>query len=773
MKSDSISSDLLSDLNNAVIDTQEVKKEPIKDFQVEKRQQPIIIDLSKPYQNWAFQGCVEHSGTRIGLNKLVVINNKDSSDRIQNIKDLYGIRINRLEERANEWQVTLNERPKEQSLETKSEQIWQEMSKKFIAFGVAKSQLIEQRLIEFKKEILALSDAHDSLYMNMYDLNKKMFSDNKPALDIRKIRAEKLKLQIENRYSEVDTQIGLTNKSGVNSHVFQLLYSNANIVALVSGWFFSVFLLLKNFAVGDTEFGSDDAWFFIIKSILNVLNSNATGLQGILEPFGKVIFIIFIIGIVSYICQWLLNRYCPIKDNVEQIEMTLTQGDIIDENTQLNSKSEQGGKKMFNLSIQADSWFALWLHIAPFLTAASIGLIILRFGVTTEDVNKLDLSLAGQFLGMTLSYGLSGLFYLVVAKNQDFPNLKRWSFVLIGLFLLMPLLFLIEFDNNTKNYGHQIISVIGFIFSAFLTSILLAYGMRYRGLLHVADEMNRLIDRLSVIISYYSAPKFVNLFSKDYPQKVQDMEKDLLTWIAGRNASIEKMQGILPESEQKKGANKGNKSLIWWNPKTWEWTNSIRMKIPKKELNTSSNEKSLNQLDNIALTEIEKLHFPQFDKEIEALRQSYILLSNNIEKQTKSSSKIGKRITKTRDDIALLYQQQNDVINQQMMQSFHQELWIREGYELGIWYLKNDLFPGFLPPKPGNFGNNRFLDHVTIYNNNNPNNDDSTPKAEIEEQDTNNEEIRQNDLEDSLKLAAKTVEIIISDKNEKDITSNE
>lgn len=659
---------------------------------------PVIINLSKTFNHWGFQGCLEHIGTRRGLRQLVAINANDTLRRSQDAKALFDIRIQRLHDRVKELNDALEADNNAKGSSQKLEDIWNELHKTYIEFGEKKGLLIEQRIADFKKEVSALTDAQGTFYGDMRALNKRMFEDNQPSLDVRKSRAETLRSQIVSRQDEVDKQLKTMTTSGISSDVFEFLTSKGHFVALIAGWFFSVFMLVQNTkATADPSFGAEDVWFFMINSIHNSLGfeGGQATVNNVFFAIGKILFVIFTIGLISFICQWLLDRFSQKKDNVEQIEIILLQDDNLDDSH--GSKAEIKNITRLGLKIQADSWFTFWLHTVPFLTIAGFVFLILRIGVSHEDIAKLDLSLTGQFIGMALAYGLAGLTHLFVAKNQDLVIRKEWGYVLLAAFLLIPFLFVVKFFPSDIHLSYKIISMVGFVFSAFLAAFLFSYGVRYRGLQQLSDEMNRMLDTLTVIISRYTSPKFVNLFDQRYPQKIQDMEKDLLMWIYKRNEKAQLLQGIEPESYKNKSKKRKDSEMDWFS-RVRSYITSNGKSSEQTGFDTNEDDHFL--FETFTLSQLEKEHFPLYDKKIEALTKAYNEERKRQGRFFRSISDLNEKITNTRSSVAELSRLRNESIYSIQLQGFHQELWIREGYELGLWYIRNDLYMGFLPFQP-------------------------------------------------------------------------
>jgi hypothetical protein len=632
------------------------------------------------YKHLGFYSAIHEYGNKAILDELVSDNNLRIEAKKQDVNERFRRRIAWLEDQLTELENRLQQERGNKDTLKRLEEIRAQLLGAYEELGKEKRNLIEKRLDEFSTEIKKLFSAEGELYDEWRKINKKAFDDNQPRLSVLKARAEQLRQQFSQRNKEVNEQIHAIEIGGIDSSAFQFLLGKG--IALVAGWFFSVFLITINFP--EELFGQEDVWFFLLKSIFAALS------ESLPIAIIQVVGFISIIGTSAWICQKLLSRLNPDR-NAQDINLNLENKDGAD-GAELLEKVQ----KRFQVKITSDSVYSLFLHAAPLLLTLGLVFVILKMGIPPNsgrgEIEKLDSSIEGQMIGTAIAFACASIMLLLFAKIQDVKKIIWANYILIGCAIFFPMVFLFDIEHDQR-------AIIGFVFSVLISASTIAYGIRYRGLRRISNDLESYISLLTAIIAKYSSPFTVDLHSKEFKEKIRMIQNDLLDWISGKNTGVRKMQDvhIVDYLEERNDGRvkrfldrlfRRNNSKQNQNKNTTQLANSST-----SSPSTTIDDDIKLRVHSIELDAFEKQNFPDYDKKIMAAKYEY----DEIRQQNQS---VSRRINELEDEIDeiigrifTLQKNKSDVIWDISLQSLQQKTWIQEGFELGLWYLKNDLFP--------------------------------------------------------------------------------
>lgn len=665
---------------------------------------PSIIDVSESYKRLGFFTAIHEKGNKYYLDSLIAENEYNTRLKIQALEDRYTPRIRWLNAQLSTLERRLANETGNKEILQKLEETRQKLVHAYVRLGEAKRKLIESRLDDFKQEIGKFFQVQENIYMDWRKIHLKIFQDNKPGIDVLKARAVQLRDQFNERYKEVEEQLVVMDRGGVDTLAFKYLLSGG--VSLVAGWFFSVYLLIENNL--SSGIGQQDVWFFTFNSILLALSSNP------FIAFAQVVFFIAVIGITAFFSYTALFRLDKNKNSQDF-------GFNFEKDSGLELADGSEPRKGFSIQVKSDSFYAFWLSAAPILMTLGLVFIIFRMANAAADqtVDRLDISMAGQFIGTILAYAAASLFYLFIAKITDFKHLRYWNYVATAGVFLIPALFYFNLPNKQ-------LAVTGFIYSLLLSAIPVAMGIRYRGLRRVGEYLNQGLGYFNSKIAEYSTPPPVHIFSDKFEEEALQMQEELLSSIRGKNQGVRDMLDapIQEKKEEKKAkiftrfwkdfvASLGFYSSAKENPVE---DTELQNVAPKASENSNNASHSISgttpvnpeviKIYNLELDEFERNNFPDHEKEIAALKYQYDEIRTRQRDATTETIALEQEIDEIVKKIFDLKSNRIESVNRLSIENMVRKTWIMEGFELGLWYLHNNIFeempdklPYDFPPK--------------------------------------------------------------------------
>lgn len=655
------------------------------DFQESPPNEKAVLLAAEIFKKHGFHTAIQEYGNKAALDRLIAETIAEVEVRKQAIQNRFQKKIEWHESQVAELKARLEQIQGKQDVFNRLEEIRCELLKTFRELGEAKRELLKNRMDDWGAETKMLFEIENAAYDDWWAISEKAFNHNEKRLKIIREQVDELRKKYIARHNEVDGQIAHLDKGGIDTSAYRYLLGTG--MALVAGWFFSVFLLILN-DIGtngnaDKSFGKEDVWFFLIKGILNALSD--TPFYAVLQVLGFLI----LLGAVAWGCQWLLQKFDAKKN-------ALTMAfDLDNESTATAEEVTESLKRRFRLKLTSDSIFALFLYAAPVLLVLGLLFVMLKSGVEPADVDKLDLSLIGQLVGTAIAFGVAGIVLLFLSKITDLKKAGWVNYVVIGGTLLFPLVLLWQEPQQR--------AIFGFVFAVSVAAVTMAFGIRYRGLHKLAIELEEAIGVCTQIIARYSSPIPVGIHSNAFRLTFKHMQSDMLDWMKAKNEGIHKMQ----ESPGAVFTEKG--------PRRWQrfknWLNRINQRPAVSRSSSDelwADERIPSQIRGLELDAYEKQYFPEFDKKITAHKFEYEEIRLQSQAMARRQTDLESKIEEQKKHVFDLQKNQAYALRIAHRQSVEYQNWIFEGFELGLWYLKNGLFPQRdplplyidLPPRP-------------------------------------------------------------------------
>jgi len=400
-------------------------------------------------------------------------------------------------------------------------------------------------------------------------------------------------------------------------------------------------------------------------------------------------------GGIAWGCQWLLDKYEKVK----------TKNKFVFE-------ISEDEKFLFNTHISAKTFLSFWLQLIPFVFIFGIIFIVLILGNAAGNVANLDISLSGQVAGTAIAFLCSGIAFLYITKVIE-PRIEKqvasntqtsWLRSNIELFLLI-LLFLISIFGllfgveklTGVALGNRFISLLEFAVCVLLTSFMLGYGLRYKGLISTTEYLERRLKEFAEAIKDNSRARPLNLMlaeSKQFNKKYLELEEELLNLIISKTRVA---QEFLPNADKKNKQNNVKKQTSWWN------------KLFNKPIINDDAENTDKTV--FEMSPIEEVYFPGFKHHIEELRSQIKTKSAEFRstenrlfaiKEERSEyakillqniEKLENKISNYRKAITNRYFKWTQTIDVQKKQGDKENMEMWDGYDIGIWYRENGIGP--------------------------------------------------------------------------------
>jgi hypothetical protein len=551
---------------------------------------------------------------------------------------------------------------------------------------------LKERLEEVKQELKKLIDNYLLLAEKKHEINKKNFEDNQNVFEKKVERFESWKKQLEESYKLIREKTDKLNRAGLTENIVNFLTYAGYFSLIAAGWFFSIFILERKLSSEDYlsfalmrifTFGSD---IFSTGNKYLVFLQLIVGLMGLLA---------LIAGII-WVCQWLIDKRSGIGSGNELV-------------VGLNEEEND----IYLVGINSKSMLTTWLQIIPPVFIIGLIFILLSlFGTDESNVSTLLISLSGQFIGAVIALAATGIAMLYISNiieprllrsiDRQNENLHSENWELFtneklrtNLFLqnfelvIIIVLFLIQFAAILLYQGiaNVSIAISSFFVVTLFTAFCLGYGFKYRGLFTARRRMEIDIRNLSRAIEDNSRPQYFDLKSiedKVFKKQFERCQSQFFDIISMRNHLAKEL-----------------------------FFDKIRRPIllskRVRDLFVRGNDKDLT-LDARQLNSIEEKYFPELKQEIDDLKSEW-------ERKKKEIGEIEAEIKdrnsrKTELDIqflkriqgleASLFNYQKELIRQQELTCQKEdsirkeyeknETDMKDGYDLGQWYVRNRLF---------------------------------------------------------------------------------
>lgn len=692
------------------------------------------------YKKKGFFSCImENKNHQKALDKLLAEIQNQKELELVDIDTWFSVKIKSIEDRIEVFHEKLKSVEQKrvkfegelQSLQNKRINIENEIKKlrdsligKLQKYGDSKENIINDRILEVSNEFNKIIQLHNEIQ------DKENLRLNKPEeiekIKIRKDFLQKIKNKYELLYEDIELRISYLTKVGISAELANTLIAMGAIGTIVSGWFFSIWtgpIPTKNIQGNIVD--NSSVLFFIIKNFARFTKQYS---------FTKIIIsisvFVFLIGLLSWLCYWLLIKFSFVKANKFE-----TESDIGNNNEfELDISNHDD---FFKGQFKANSWFDFWLKIAPFVALMVILLTVLgRFEDTQQFQQAYD-SLVNQNFGTLISILISGLVFLYVTKIMEVRYVKReeannkeylleytpkmsWEIIIVFILFFGMLMLLILYHSKMSFFhDERKVFIFGFLMSCLATGFCLSYGFRYKELISNYNEtllrlskINSELQRNGRAIDYLKNELFVN--------KIIEIQDKMLKMVEARSKlAITVIDGgYKGKYDDNRGLGETNIDSDNEISEQNENTNPIssflfNFMFPVRSLGNyvknilfgSSKKKERKDKKEIEFTDFEKLYFPGISLEIEEIKsligeknaelkevdaelEGYWKEESTYRSIYSQQESIQRRIKKLTDRILTIGAEFQKQKNKTHEMYELQAVLLREGFNNGLWLLK-------------------------------------------------------------------------------------
>lgn len=561
-----------------------------------------------------------------------------------------------------------------------------ELKQLYINIGSQKERLIAKRIEEIGKEVNALVNQQgeflekkQSEYTNQFNLNKKRLEDLVSFY-------QKLLARYFQSYEKAHNKFEQLKNLGINSTVSNVLVYVGFCMAIGASWFFAISAVEFKLSTSSKE-------FFFFKGILNF------GINFIDHYFYESLFLLYlviliILGVFLYIINKQIKNYIKKIINQDDISLDRFSEKIID------------GLAFFK---------KFWLKIFP--TYAVLGflyvMIIYGYGRTNElreELNSLDISLAALTIGWVICLGGEGIAFLYVTyiieprvERSGQYRLRNYIELIIALLLFfsatMGILFFIFLPSSMNLSDKGFTTFLLFMFLGPMSSIVLAYGLRFKGILFSLEETEYKLTILQNLIKRHSGPKIASWQDKEL-KKIFDINAEMLDIVKAKSRMIAKQDDWdKVKSSQQIGRELKRDVDTWFK----------RLINVFKKNDSAQNAEDINDFKIERLNEVDKHLVPelsyQFTVEQIKLEELQSKLKIIVDKERAINENEYPTIVKVNKEIRDLKNEIDDYKNRifvykrkhvflvDNIKEYHviqAKYHIEEGYMTGTWYIKNN-----------------------------------------------------------------------------------
>lgn len=537
---------------------------------------------------------------------------------------------------------------------------------------------IQNRLDELHEELNKFIQNNLILSEKESELNKTIFSEkpNQLSNEKRIKRFEEFRTRVRNKLDQIQPKIHVLYEMGITKNTAGFLNAIGYLAVLAAGWFFAVFWIKKKIE-GDDFLSLIISNFFSFSGRLFYGESAEVSAAGISQ-----IFVVLILGLLSLLALIsLVVLICQLCINLASFGKAFPKSKLMVGITEDRTLSyvEFDPQTYKTLLIS-------WFYILPYLFSAGLVLIIIAL-CSQGDTRWDDIAHAtsAELYGTAIAFVASGIIYLYInfiveprwiniSKKYKRDNevkrfdwiLANWELALVSITFFVSL-FLLMLDQE----GH-LIALTQYTISVLFAAFTLAYGIKFRGLIELEENLELKLNNLGRAIEKESRPKLMDLNviqNRDFKQQFKACQKDMINLIRQKNhAELLQMKPQFVNAQNNlKTQLKLNYIDLQYFPEYVKEIEFIENNIEKKEQQTVELQSKINEL------ELEKTNYSQ-------------------EKQA-HLEKLKKRRRNYKKVINDLYKRKEDEFQELQANMYMRELWIQEGFDLGIWYRENQLGP--------------------------------------------------------------------------------
>jgi hypothetical protein len=685
-------SDFEKDSDESDLNKEEKERIDSDEEEIKNEKEPIKKSDSlnnDHYRQLAFYGLIDADDSLNIIKVLQTDLNTTFSNKETKINELFKLKIKRIEEKISIIEEKLKSQKDslekfkkgKEELENEKKSILNQLSnlkkelyKEYEKLADGKKDLFEKRLgarlEEINSEISKLLNNYQLLSEKKAEINKKVVNENRESIAKKINRFESKRKQIEDFSLLIYNKLKDLYNAGFSESFFSFISVVGYISLISAGWFFSIYIVEK-------DLQSEDYLTFILVRIFTF------GSQIFSEGNMFINFLILLSGLISILLIitmliWITDLIIQSKNKVYFNLVTYI------------TAEESDNESLYWSPLFNNSYLIPWINRLPIIFIIGLIFILLSlFGTNPPDINKLMMSLSAQFIGAALTLSITGLMIFYITKvieprfgkeNKDESVIKfltkNWelSFSIISFIAVILLLIFINIENST-------IALIIYFIITITTSFTLGYALKYRGLINVAEKIEKSLKNLSIAIEDHLRQTTLDsksIETKSFKDKFEKCLEDFWRMIFIRNRLVEE---LLVDR-----AKKPNKLLKW--------------------IDVFFNQKDSPSLEIRELSVIEEIYFPVNKKIIEDLKddwkRNFSLYENKIKeiKRIKygesNFEKIKLREIKLLEDkinnlkkvIISINENLNNELDKNNLNKEKCKSDLNDGIDLGLWYRK-------------------------------------------------------------------------------------
>ena len=533
---------------------------------------------------------------------------------------------------------------------------------------VADAETELERVIQLQKKV----------YAEVHGINEARFKNAKPATDELVRKWKDLRVVYDQRFRTLMEKLKVLNEYGLSSGTAYTLIALGSAMAGVAGYFFAIFS-------SSTGYSSTDVFYYLLKNIIDV-----TAHQDI-SIYRKFAYLLGALLIVTGI-SWSADRLILRANYFRKEEDKNLRPYSFNTAFTLNDMS-------YSHAAKEKSWLLLWLKVAPFLFVMGAILLLVSNGADIkEQTTKLSNATEGLLIGSAIAMGFAACVYLYIIKvieprafATDFRgHIKRNSelaAVLVAFIISIGIFAFYRKYSYAATY-----SIVGFVGSCLITAFAFSYGLRFLGLMTLAEEAETQLTRIDNSIAFYSAPDQPDL-DLNLGKYFNELGDGLLNHLKKKNEAIlhsDELQHVKVAADHPEDSTK----KIWKDLFIWK-----------------EKEKDLEDSNLFEIMEWEQRYFPELADQLKTLAGCYKdKLRELAEAETELRSSIADKETKKALNLKAIRELQEEVdeiviLGAQVEESClnkkaglekelsHQIIYLRDGFELGQLYVQNNMGP--------------------------------------------------------------------------------
>jgi hypothetical protein len=577
--------------------------------------------------------------------------------------------------------------------------------------GLAKHQLIENRMDDIQFELDSLMTIHHKAE----DKQNSRFTDKNKALNQDRINfLTTIKKEYQNSFDSVNLRIKGFDKTGISLVLANTLVSIGFLGTLIAGWFFSIWTGPRPVQndLGNIV-NNSSVLFFLLKELtrFTLRYSRTELLVGILAFFS-------IMFLVSWGCYKMLIYFGFVASPIQEISQKANETEF-----ELDFSNQDD---FFKSQLKGSNWFSFWLKLTPFLIFVFIILAVLgRVSLQPEDQfqNMFD-SLVNQNFGSMLCVVVSGLIYLYVIKIieprhitykesdeyiQNETASKNWELIATFiLFILLLIAFLTSYSWLSLFIDTRKLFLIAFFITTINAGFCLSYGLRFRELISTYDMLERHLYKLTELIYRISKP-ISYLENQGFQERISDLQDKMMRMIEKRN-SVALFLIDNKEEPTDQGQSPALDDIILTPVRVGRQLLQFiwRTSAPIRKWFMTKLRKKIDKIidKDEVFSEEERIYFPELVAEVDELKKGINKRIKHLEQIDKQQDDYWrdqglyksiqqqlanrrKRIVELKDILEEdLINQQNELNRINIISSKQKDL-LMEGFNTGLWYLKN------------------------------------------------------------------------------------